>query len=187
MDKTKFQNKYRIKSTRLENWDYSEDWWYFITICVKDFRKCLGKIEKGEIKLTKIGFIVNEELEKTEKLRKNVKIDEYVIMPNHVHMILIIDNSYFRNISNKNLNYCRDALQCVCTGSNKFGPQKNNLASIVRGFKGSVKRRCNKLNINFKWQARFYEHIIRNEVSLEKIRLYIRNNPYKWEADEYYW
>jgi len=127
--------------------------------------------------LSEMGKIAQEEWVKTAKLRQNVGLDEWIIMPNHIHGIIIIYppsvethcNASLRNIGQWNVN--------------RFGPQYNNLATIVRGFKSSVKRIFNKKNIRFDWQPRYYDHIIRNEKSLDDIREYIRNNPLKWEYD----
>ncbi len=171
MNKELFREKYRIKSTRLPNWDYSADGYYFITICTKNRELFFGNVQNGIMGLNELGCIACEQWVKTAQLRKNVKLDEWVIMPNHMHGIVIIDTPVEM--------HCNASLR----GNNQFGPQRNNLASIVRGFKSSVKRICNKNNIPFTWQTRFYDHIIRNEESLNKIRQYILNNPWKWEMD----
>ena len=66
---------------------------------------------------------------------------------------------------------------------NKFGPQSQNLASVIRGFKSSVKRYANQNNIEFEWQTRYHDKIVRNEEALQAIRQYIKNNPKKWIVD----
>ncbi len=176
---SKFKNKYKIKSARLSGYDYSQNGMYFVTICTKNREEFFGQIENGEMILSDMGKIVRDELLQTPKIRPNVKLDEWVIMPNHVHAIIEICTDAQR----------RDALQCVSTGvleyKNKFGPQANNLASIIRGFKGVVTNKIHQMpNSNsFAWQSRFYDHIIRNEISLNKIREYIRTNPQMWERD----
>ena len=86
-----YQNKYRVKSTRLKDWDYSNAGWYFVTICVKKLVPYFGKVVKAKMKLSKIGLIVKEEILKTVKIRKNIELDEWVIMPNHVHAIIILN------------------------------------------------------------------------------------------------
>ena len=177
-DPTFFANKYRIKSTRLKNWDYSTPWWYFVTICTKDSSCYFGRINNGKIALTKTGKIVAEEWQKTEQIRQNVDLDEWVVMPNHLHGIIIITAS--------------DPVETHCNASlqndgykNKFGPQSNNLASIIRGFKGIVTKRIRLTTYkNFSWQTRFYDRIIRNDKALYKIRNYIHYNPEMWDKDE---
>lgn len=173
-----FKNKFKKDSLRLKTWDYSWNGYYFVTICVKDRKKFwFGEIENGKMRLNVVGKLVKTELIKTEEIRKNVKLDCFVIMPNHIHGIIVINN----DVSVET--HCNASLR-EKGNFNKFGPQKNNLASIIRGFKGPVKRWCNKNNFeSFQWQSRFYEHVIRTEKTLEKIRDYIQYNPDKWDAD----
>ena len=83
-----FQNKYTTSSTRLTDKDYSDDGKYLITICSKNRQPCFGKIINNKMKLNKIGKIVKQELLKTQKIRKGIKILEHIIMPNHIHFIL---------------------------------------------------------------------------------------------------
>ena len=167
------------RSIRLKEYDYSEPNWYYLTICTHDKKNLFGEIKNGKMIMNDFGKIVNEEWLKTKALRKNVDLDEYVIMPNHFHGILIIER--------------RDTAGCVPTKMNenrKFGEmQGGSLSAIVRSFKSAVTKRINELrNIPRKevWQKGFYEHIIRNERDLYNIRKYVELNPLKWEIDEYY-
>jgi REP-associated tyrosine transposase len=174
-----YKNKYRIESARLENWDYSIPWWYYVTICTKDMRSCFGEIKNGGIKLNKYGKIVKEEWSRTKEIRKKVDLDYFVIMPNHLHGIIIIEGPEHKNNSRDYVvETHRDAsLQIV----------KNNLSHIIKGFKGACTNRIHQSGFpSFQWQPRFYDHIIRNEMDLHRIRTYIDNNPLKWEIDEYY-
>jgi len=124
--------------------------------------------------LNDFGKIVNEEWLKTKEIRKNVDLDEYVIMPNHFHGILIIEH--------------RGKMHLAPTNA-KFGqPISGSLSAIIGSFKAAITRRINKLmpeKIQV-WQRDFYEHIIRNENDLYNIRKYIELNPLKWEIDVYY-
>jgi REP element-mobilizing transposase RayT len=169
-----YKNKYRIESTRLKDWDYSIPWWYYITICTKNNRYHFGKIKNGKMILNKLGEMVEEEWTRTKTLRSQVDLDYYVVMPNHIHGIVIIEGSEHQIVVETH----RDAsLRTI----------KNNLSDIIRGFKGSVTKRIrSKGYLNFACQPRFYDHIIRNENDLYRIRTYIQNNPLKWELDEYY-
>ena len=98
-------------------------------------------------------------------------------MPNHVHGIIIIDKPVeTQNVETQN----------IASLQNKFGPQSQNLASVVRGYKIGVTKHANPLHINFTWQPRFHEHIIRNEETYLKISEYIQDNPRKWQEDKYY-
>ena len=88
----KFQEKYRTESRRLAGWDYSADGYYSITICAKNRENIFGEIRNGKMQLNEIGKIMEEEWQQTEKIRRNVKLDAFVVMPNHLHGILVIDN-----------------------------------------------------------------------------------------------
>ncbi|HEY6436528.1 MAG TPA: hypothetical protein VIY47_08060, partial [Ignavibacteriaceae bacterium] len=86
-----YRSKYRIESSRLKDWDYSTPWWYYITICTRNFKCWFGHVDKGKIILNNLGNIVQEEWIKTNEIRSNVDIDYYTIMPNHFHGITIIE------------------------------------------------------------------------------------------------
>jgi REP element-mobilizing transposase RayT len=193
----KFKNKYRITSARLQNWDYSTSGMYFITICTANREHFFGEIKKGKMHLNEIGQWVTQQWLKTFEMRPdmNLQMGEYVVMPNHFHAIIIIgDNKY--NTHRGALTHRRDAMHCVSTATadattttatNKFGPQYKNLASIIRGFKSSVTTMARKNgNVNFGWQPRFHDHIIRNNKSFENISNYITNNPLQWKEDKFY-
>ena len=107
-----------------------------------------------------------------------VNLDAFIIMPNHIHGIIIID----KNVEMQNF----ASLQYENSTSNKFGPQSQNLATLIRGYKAVVKKYATMNNIIFTWQPRFYDRIIRNEFELFNIRKYVVYNPYKWEDDKYY-
>ncbi|MGM9746541.1 MAG: transposase [Paludibacteraceae bacterium] len=170
------------KTVRLCDYDYAEGE-YFVTICTEGRVHYFGEIEHGEIQLTKIGEYLKMQIEITEKLRVGaVEIPCYVIMPNHVHLIIII-------------NARRDALNASATSNAKhtdarsaslqFGPQRGNLASVVAGIKSAVTRFANENNVIFAWQQRFYEHVVRSSTEMNRIAEYIEQNPYNWATDEY--
>lgn len=89
----KYQNKFRIKSNRLTTWDYTTAWWYYVTINTFNHKEYFGEIKNGKMELNEIGKIAEEELQLTPKLREYVELDDYVIMPNHIHAIIIINES----------------------------------------------------------------------------------------------
>ena len=186
MSEDKYQNKYRIPSNRLRGYDYGANACYFVTICTKNRGHYFGEIVNGEMQLSEIGKIVQSEWSKTTALRPdmNLLLDEFVVMPNHFHGIVCIgDNQY-------NMCDCRDEMHCVSTlptlqpYKNKFGTQSKNLASIIRGFKIAVTVYSRKQNIDFAWQERFHDRIIRDHIELENTRTYIFNNPQNWNDDE---
>lgn len=169
-----FRNEYRIETSRLKEWDYSTPWRYYVTICTKNFKDWFGEVKNGKMILNDLGRIVEEEWLKTKQVRTNVDLDYYVIMPNHFHGIPIIGGSEIA----RSVETHRDASLRIV---------KNNLSDIIRGFKGTVTKQIHKLGFSdFQWQPRFYDHIIRNEDDLRRIRNYIQNNPLKWELDEYF-
>ena len=117
----KFQNKYRITTTRLQSWDYASQGMYFITICTKDRLHFFGEINNGEMNFSEIGKIVETEWIKTPEMRfdMNLELCEFVIMPNHFHAIIIIGkNEYNANtnsIPNPNTVIGRGAMHCAST------------------------------------------------------------------------
>ena len=152
------------RSIRLKDYDYSQDGYYFVTICVKHFVRYLGEIKNGEMGLSMIGKIVREYWNEIPYHFNNVMLDEMVIMPDHFHGIVIIDPVR------------------ACHGMpllQQFAkPKPKSLSMIVNHFKSAVKRWCNKNNFEyFQWQRNYYEHIIRDEKELYRIRQYIKNNP----------
>lgn len=179
----KFQNKYRTNSIRLKNWDYGSSAIYFITICTKDMKHYFGNIKDGEMQLNYLGKVVELEWKKSVELRPdmNLYLGEFVVMPNHFHGILVInDNDY---------NTAKQELESESIGNekfNRFGSQSKNLASIIRGFKSSVTIYARKNGVeNFGWHTGYYENIVRSERRLRKIQKYILNNPLNWEKDKF--
>lgn len=185
-----FKNKYRIKSARWKDWDYAQNGSYFITICTKDRECFLGEIIDGKMHYSQVGRVAKDELLKTPLMRKNVRLDEWVIMPNHVHAIVVIDNDISSEKSILVETQClashhegtNDTVHAL-SPPNRFGPQRNNLPSIVRGFKTAVAIYATKQHLSFGWQPRYYDRIIRNDLELNRIRAYIQQNPENWEKD----
>lgn len=187
-----YKNKYRIEPARLKNYDYGSNAPYFVTICTEKKEPFFGRIVDGEVRLSEIGGIAQQEWIKSPTLRPNMNITlgQFVVMPNHFHGIIIIgENEYNRRAV---LLHDRAAMQNGAamhggsTGGNRFGPQSNNLSSIIRGFKSSVTLQARKFNPAFAWQARFHDHIIRNERSFAHIQDYIETNPINWKEDRFY-
>jgi putative transposase len=167
----KFQNKYRISSCRLQNWDYSWNAAYFVTICTFNKQCYFGNIQQNDMKFSEIGEKANEYWLAIPKHFPFVKLDVHVVMPNHVHGIVIIDKP-------------NDPSSSPSSPKNKFGPQSQNLASIIRGYKTGVTMYARIHNIDFAWQSRYYDHIIRDSASYQRIKKYIINNPKKWNNDK---
>ncbi|MCP4653424.1 MAG: transposase [Candidatus Omnitrophica bacterium] len=125
-----------------------------------------------DVKLNEFGLIVNDELKNSEIIRNEIKLNDHVIMPNHIHGIVIIQNNIIKG-------------RQPSAPTDKIN-QKQSLSLFVAGFKSSVTKRINTLRNtpgNPVWQRSFYDHIIRNKTSLNKIREYITNNPINWQFD----
>jgi REP element-mobilizing transposase RayT len=159
---TKFQNFFRIESARLPAWDYSNPWWYYITICTKNHIEHFGKIENNCVELNFVGIIVEECWQNIPLHFPNVQLDYFVIMPNHIHGIVILEEK------------SRDVACNVSTNKmSVISPKKGSLSTVIRSFKSATTRRIRESNIqDFNWQTRFYDRIIRNEKELFNIRKY---------------
>ena len=169
------------KQYRLLGYDYAREGAYFITICTKDRIHYFGQVQDGMMHLSDIGTIAKDNLLMIAERFKNTVLDEFVIMPNHVHMILIIDR---KNVTGRNV------INHVPTKSgipnNPMELPQDTIGKMMRWYKGKVSYECRKQGHTFAWQARFHDHIIRDDRSLEKIRRYIQHNPLQWEEDMFH-
>ena len=173
---TLFHETYRIESARLKGWDYAGYGWYFVTICVKDRQCVFGEIVDGEMQLSSVGKIVEEEWLQTAALRPYVILDTCVVMPNHLHGIIVLEKDDPGAVETSRGD--------VSETKQEVKLQPHSLGSIINQFKGASTKRIRTSTLpDFSWQPRFYDHVIRSEKSLEKIREYIMNNPMQWEMD----
>lgn len=158
---------------RLKGYDYSQGA-YFVTVCAAN-RKCrFGHVLEWEMILSEEGKIVIEEWLKTSVLRPHVQLDQFVVMPNHFHGILVLDDDEGGTARRA------PTIQRFATSV------AGSLPTIIRAFKAAVTDRINALRNNpgaVIWQRNYYEHVIRNEESLHRIREYIAHNPSTWEFD----
>ncbi|MGC4129059.1 MAG: transposase [Bergeyella sp.] len=179
MENKKFQNKYRIPSNRLQGFDYGSHALYFVTICTKNRVHYFGEIVETDnyfvetdnypsLRETTIGKIAFDFWQEIPEHYPFVELDGFVVMPNHVHGIL-----FFNRPEKTDWN------------PNKFGVQSQNLGAVIRAYKSSVKRYANLNEIEFEWQSRFQDHIIRNEEQRQIIKNYIMNNPKNWKGDKF--
>lgn len=166
----KYQNKYRIPSARLPGYDYGAHGLYYVTICTTKRVHYFGNIVETDnypsLWATEIGKTANEFWQEIPQHFPFVELDEFIIMPDHVQGILFFNKPHKTDWV-----------------TNEFGAQSQNLGSVIRGFKSSVKRHANDNNIKFDWQSRFHDRIIRDEKELNNVRKYIRNNPKNWMKD----
>ena len=161
------------KLNRLAGFDYSTGGYYFVTICTKNRINCFGNIVDGQMILNTHGQIVKHQWIWLQKQYKYVELDEYVIMPNHIHGIIIIDDTFVGNSRDCSLQINKQ----------KIKP----LPELIGAFKTTSSKLIHQAGLNkFEWQKSFYDHIIRNEISLFNIRKYIKDNTLKWELDRFY-
>ena len=211
--------KYHRRSIRLKGYDYSQPGWYFVTIVTHNREMLFGNVVNGRIILNKIGRIADQCWRDIPDHFPNVRLDEYIIMPNHIHGIIIIqdtqnvranDDSPHNTTTPQNVRANDDSPHNTATPQNVRAnndsphntttPQNaraNNdsplqspsktIGSIIRGFKIGVTKWCRQnTDIYQVWQRNYYEHIIRNENDLNRIRNYIIENPLKWKEDKYF-
>lgn len=189
------------QSIRLPGWDYRQPAAYFVTICTRDRVRLFGEVVRGRMVLNACGRIVAEEWRRTERVRDNVVLDAFVVMPNHVHGIIGIttgpgDGGAARHASDtptdeNDANRGRGTARRAPTGNNRqFGqPRSGSLSTIVGALKSAVTRRINRQRGTPGapvWQRNFYERIVRNRTELDRIRTYIRQNPAQWHGDRHH-
>ena len=265
----KFQNKYRIPSTRLQNWNYGWNGAYFITICTENRNHYFGEIAEGKLMFSEIGSIVEKYWLEIPGNFPYAKLDVHVVMPNHVHGIIIIDkpdggcgigtNEKTNRVINGNADDAangdtndgwKDEWNDEWNDETNHGPNdgtnvetrliaslqrtpqsppqrtpqspqqppsppvppsipqpvqppasppktggfagnKNpmiheNVSRIIRWYKGRCSFETGKIHANFGWQSLYYDHIIRDDASLQRIRNYIINNPKNWNKDRFF-
>ena len=200
----RFKDIYRIPSARLRNWDYGWNAPYFVTISTAHRECYFGEIINGKMILSEIGKIAEQYWNEIPHHFTFVEMGEFVVMPNHVHGIIIFnksDDGCHDAIGNAN---GRDAINRVSTEPRTttgkgmetktiggitgiYNPMlHDNLSRIIRWYKGRVAFESHKIHASFDWQFRFHEHIIRTDESFQHISKYIRNNPSNWHDDKFY-
>jgi putative transposase len=191
----KFQNKYRIASARLKNWDYGNNGAYFITICTQNrdhfFGEIISVVDENEMQLNEIGKLAERFWAEIPNHFPFVELGNYVIMPNHIHGILIINK---KNIVDDIV----ETLQCNVSTVNatetinkkelmaEISPKSGTISTIIRSYKSVVTKNAHFIHADFEWQKRFHDHIIRNSESFERIQNYIETNPELWKEDKFY-
>lgn len=194
---TKFKDKYRVESNRLKGWDYSSPGYYFVTIVTQNRTAWFGEVVDAKMVLSPVGEIVAEEWRKTAIIRSNVELDAWVIMPNHIHGIIVIVPGIVetpRAVETPRRGVSTGVDQTSfgdyprgASKSNNPSWKPNSLGSIINQFKSVCTKRIRSAGYaDFGWQSRYYDHIVRDEKTLLKIRHYIDNNPKQWELDDYH-
>lgn len=203
----KFKNRYRISSARLQNWNYGWNGFYFVTICTKNRECFFGEIINGMMVLSEIGEMAHKYWIEISNHFPFLKLDAFVVMPNHMHGIIVIDKKINWNDDGNDANIgtnieknIAETRQCLVSatdptdhadhaetiGQKRFQNQgKHTLSSIIGSYKSVVTKNACKIHTDFAWQSRFHDHIIRNDKSYHTISEYIVNNPSKWYYDKF--
>lgn len=149
------------KSPRLPDYDYSSAGGYFVTICTHEKQHYFGKIQDSVMTLNTIGHTAHEHWLKTPQYFPSVQLSDYVVMPNHIHLILFLF---------------------------ELDDPKTTLGHVVGSYKAGVTRIVRQQNgfTSKLWQSSYHDHVIRNEADLNRIREYVQTNPARWEADTFY-
>ena len=183
--------KHHRRSIRLKGYDYRQAGAYFITLCIRERECILGEVINGRVYLSQLGQIVQKEWYRTAAVRRNVELDVFVIMPNHIHGIIIItDNS---RATRQNLSISPDDCEKRVAPTREImekprpkGAASGSLGAIVGQLKSMSAKRINRVRQTPGvpvWQRDFYDHIIYRSESLQAIRQYILDNPLRWTDD----
>ena len=176
-------------SIRLKNYDYSEEGYYFVTICVNNRSNSFGGITAGKMVFNNVGQMIFDIWDEIPKYYGGIDIDEFQIMPNHIHGIVIVGAAPCGRPEPDGEHETKQQGQ-----ARGPAPTRLSLSNILERFKSlTTKKYINGVKSNnwqpFNkrlWQRNYYEHVIRDEEELNYIREYIVSNPDKWEEDEYY-
>jgi putative transposase len=160
------------KNLRLENWDYSRSGAYFATVCTKDRKNFLSEIssvgaihESPAVRLTKYGQIVDRYIGELPRRYPEIVVDKYVIMPNHVHILM----------------------QIVGERAIRESPLRALVGTVIGYLKMNASKEMHLAQPGIQvWQRGYYDHVIRNEADYQTIWRYIDDNPAKWEEDKYF-
>lgn len=169
------------RSVRLRQYDYSQAGVYFITLCTAG-RQCLfGDIVDGEMMLNKIGQLTASEWERSMEIRKEIELDAWIIMPNHMHAVFLISHS-----SSAPAAATLQPSSAPDASIRTMGSIKKSLSSLMQGFKSATTAKINvirQMPYVPVWQRGLWEHVVRSEAELKRIRDYIAANPQQWDAD----
>lgn len=196
----KYKNTYLPNSIRLKYFNYRQNGLYFITICTKNRFPFFGKVINNNMHYSQIGLIAKKFYKDIPNHFSFVKLDNFIITPDHLHSIIIINHAKFNThpqLENQAIcineylpkytitTNCRDVACYVSTRKkvkknqkfySQISPKAGSLSTIIRSFKSAVSKYAHQKNIQFKWQPRYYETIIKNENQLLNIRYYIKQN-----------
>ena len=211
---TRFQNKYRIASARAQWWDYGWNGAYYITICTQNREHFFGEIADKKMNLSKTGVIADILWNTIGQHHKFVELGDFVVMPNHIHGILILnkpdggiehgvdgggggggdDIGGFGDDGGVETLHATSLQQQNETPIQPhkndkmaaISPKPNTVSTIIRSYKSAVTKHANRLGFPNGWQTRFYDHIIRDDAEYQRISNYINDNPANWKEDKFF-
>jgi putative transposase len=162
------------RSLRLPGYDYSQAGAYFITACVHNRAMLFGEVIAGDVQLNELGTIVQKTWDDLPTHYRGIELDAFIVMPNHVHGIIILPDASER----------RHAIPEIVRGFKTFSARCVNERARIGVYSGAgSKPALGPQARNLRWQRGYYEHVIRNEKALDRIRAYIANNPARWADD----
>jgi len=186
----KFRNKYRIPSARAQWWDYGWNGAYFITICTAHRKHFFGEIVDGKMNLSPVGVMADIFWHEIRSHTQFVELGDFVVMPNHIHGILILDKPEIVPGTDTVETLHATSLQATSPPKNeqmaKISPKADSVSVILRSYKSAVTKHANRLGFENGWQTRFHDHIIRDDAEYQRIADYIANNPGNWRDDKFY-
>lgn len=177
-------NRHHRRSLRLPGHDYATPGAYFLTLCTHQRACIFGRVEKGEMQLSQFGEIVQGHWSKLPKHHAHLRLDAFIVMPNHLHGILILENGWGGAIAPET----NQITNPQSSNSSKLR-KCHAISEIVRGFKTFSAKRINEIRQTPGipvWQRNFYDRIIRDDAGLQKVRAYITQNPKVWEQDAFF-
>lgn len=157
---------------RLTGYDYTADGFYLFTLVTKERLPWFGKVADGEMQLSEAGKLVWEERHRTPTIRERITLDEFIVMPDHVHGILVVGEPSLPPTGSP-----WPILDSEKTS--KFGDSSNTLGAVIGGFKAACSRSIRKIHPEFAWTRNYWERIIRSQEELNAYHIYIENNPSK--------
>ena len=199
---TKFKDKYRTGSIRAQWWDYGRPAAYFVTICSWGRVCYFGDVQHKKAVVSRTGVLEEVMWNEIPLHRQGVSLGPYVIMPNHIHGIVILEPEIFPSDTDDSdptdhkveTGRALSLLSDDTTNDSDEAPGqgrfqnigKNTLSSIVGAYKSAVTKHANRLGLKHAWQAKFYDRIIRSDTEYQRITTYIETNPAHWSEDEFY-
>ncbi len=181
--------KHHRRSIRLKGYDYSQPGWYFVTVVTQNREMLFGVVVNDKMVLDLFGKIIDYHWRKLPRHFKNIVLDEYQIMPNHFHGIIHIVGAMHSDLDNqKNNEKFNGNASPLSQPRRPHGTVPGSLGAIMQNFQSVTTRKINRIRKTpgaRLWQRNYWEHIIRNETELNRIRNYIINNPQNWDEDRF--